>query len=179
MQKNCGADNAEWTQALNRLRNHFFERDIEPFRSALKAHCLKLTRNPVLADDLMQEALIKSLAICRICGGPDNIRAYVLRTATNLWIDQLRKNQRARAAADSMAVTSAPTRHEPAEPLFELIAAELPQREFQALMLTVVHGYTGSEAAQLLETTPAAIKMATSRARKKLRTIETNSDITG
>ncbi|MEM6555449.1 MAG: RNA polymerase sigma factor [Pseudomonadota bacterium] len=177
MKNNCGPPDADWTRALSRLRNHFFDRDIEPFRPVLKAHCLKLTRNPSLAEDLMQEALIRSLALCRICGGPTNIRAYILRTATNLWIDELRKKQRANRAMETMTVTQPPMTHEPAEPLLELIAAELPPREFEALILTTVYGYTGLEAAQLLKTTPAAVKMASSRARKKLRSIEQRTGV--
>lgn len=171
MKNNCGVQNAEWTQALNRLRNHFFNRDIEPIRPALRAHCLKLTKDPVRAEDLMQDALVRSLKLCQICGGPINIRAYVLRTATNLWIDELRKQRRARTAANTLTTMTPPPSYEPAEPLFELIAAELPEREFEALMLTAVYGFTSSEAASLLKTSSAAIKMAASRARKKLRTI--------
>lgn len=105
------------------------------------------------------------------------MRAYVMRTATNLWIDELRKKQRANHALDTITVTLPPMTHEPAEPFFELIAAELPTREFEALMLTSVYGYTGVEAAQLLNTTPAAIKMASSRARKKLRLIDQQTGI--
>lgn len=177
MKNNCGAHNAEWTQALDRLRNHFFDRDIEPIRPTLRAHCLKLTKDPVKAEDLMQDALVRSLKLCQICGSPINIRAYVPRTATNLWIDELRKQRRARTAASNLTTMLPPPSYEPAEPLFELIAAELPEREFEALMLTAVYGFTSGEAAALLETSPAAIKMATSRARKRLRTIERNSGI--
>ncbi|MEM9937214.1 MAG: RNA polymerase sigma factor [Pseudomonadota bacterium] len=177
MKNNCGELSAEWTQALNRLRNHFFDRDIEPIRPALRAHCLKLTKDPAKAEDLMQDALVRSLKLCQICGSPINVRAYVLRTATNLWIDELRKQRRARTAASTLAAMLPPPSYEPAEPLFELIAAELPEREFEALMLTAVYGFTSGEAASLLNTSPAAIKMATSRARKRLRSIESDSGV--
>lgn len=175
MKKNCDALHAEWTQALNQLRNHFFRRDIEPIRPALRAHCLKLTKDPAKAEDLMQDALVRSLKLCQICGNPINIRAYVLRTATNLWIDELRKQRRARTAVSTLTTMLPPPSYEPVEPLFELIAAELPAREFEALMLTAVYGFTSGEAASLLNTSPAAVKMATSRARKnsgRSRTIQ-------
>ncbi|MEM9375954.1 MAG: RNA polymerase sigma factor [Pseudomonadota bacterium] len=175
MKKNCGEPDAEWTQALDRLRNHFFDRDIEPIRPALRAHCRKLTKDPAKAEDLMQEALVRSLKLCQICGGPINIQAYVLRTATNLWIDELRKNRRAQAAASTLITMLPPQSYEPEESLFELIAAELPKREFEALVLTAVYGFTSGEAASLLKTSSAAIKIAASRARKRLRTIETDT----
>ena len=177
MQKSCSEKSAEWTQALNRLRNHFFDRDIEPVRPALRAHCFKLTRDRAKAEDLMQDALVRSLKLCQICGGPVNIRAYVLRTATNLWIDELRKRRRERTAASTLTTIMPPQSYELAEPLLDLIAVELSEREFEALMLTAVYGFTSIKAASLLNTTPAAVKMATSRARKKLRTVESNSGV--
>ena len=177
MEKSIECANGEWSQALNRLRNHFFNRDIEPHRPALLAYCRSLTRNPALADDLMQEALIRSLAFCQICGGPTNLRAYIFRVATNLWIDELRKKRREKNATEMLAVTHQPSSYEPAEPLLELIAEELPPREFEALLLTIVYGYTSSEAAKMLQTTPAAVKMASSRARKKLRNVDGNAEL--
>ena len=63
------------------------------------------------------------------------------------------------------------------KPLLELIAEELPPREFEALLLTIVYGYTSSEAAKMLQTTPAAVKMASSRARKKLRNVDGNAEL--
>ncbi len=168
MQKNRDVMDAKWAQTLNRLRNHFFGRDVEPIRPLLRRHCLKLTGDAALAEDLMQDTLLRSLDICRICGGPSNPQAYVLRTATNLWIDELRRRKRARAATDMLVSTVMPA-HEPVWPLFEVMAAELPRREYEALILTALHGYSGIEAAELLGTTPGAVKMATSRARKKLR----------
>ncbi len=120
----------------------------------------------------MQDTLLRSLAICRICGGPDNTRAYVLRMATNLWIDELRRKQRSREAAETLAIAAPVALHEPAEPLLDMIAAELPAREYEALILTAVYGYTGAETARLLDTTAGAVKMATSRARRRLRQLE-------
>ena len=125
----------------------------------------------------MQDALVRSLKLCQICGGPVNIRAYVLRTATNLWIDELRKRRRERTAASTLTTIMPPQSYELAEPLLDLIAVELSEREFEALMLTAVYGFTSIKAASLLNTTPAAVKMATSRARKKLRTVESNSGV--
>lgn len=177
MSTECGPEDEQWIEALQRLRNHFFDRDIEPMRPILKAHCLRLTRDPSRAEDLMQEALARSLSSCQICGCPSNLRAYVLRTATNLWIDQLRTHERAKLIERVLSITQPTTTHEPAEPLFELVASELPKREFEALMLTAVLGYSGEEAADLLQTSAAAIKMARSRGRKRLRNLEQQSGL--
>ncbi|MEL7487678.1 MAG: sigma factor-like helix-turn-helix DNA-binding protein [Pseudomonadota bacterium] len=43
----------------------------------------------------------------------------------------------------------------------------LPQRERDAFLLTDIYGFTGREAADVLGATPAAAKMAASRARKR------------
>lgn len=64
---------------------------------------------------------------------------------------------------------------EASAPLLEWIAAELPARESEALVLTKVYGYSREEAASLLDNPPAAVKMARSRARCRLRKIGVSS----
>ena len=176
MKNNFDSKNSQWTRSLNRLRNHFFSRDIEPFKVLLKAHCLKLTRDHHKAEDLYQESLIRSLDLCTICGGPQNIRAYILKTATNLWIDQLRKKKTAEKVKTFLVDERITNFHESTEPLIEYIAAKLPSREFECLILTSVYGYTATEAAELLNTSAAAVKMASSRARKKIKSSEIGPD---
>src|ERR1700761_7861026 len=83
-----------WDQAIRRLRNHLFTRDIEPLRADLFAYCLRLTGDRAAAEDLQQETLLRGLALCQICGGPDNIKAYLFRCASNLWIDHLRRRRK-------------------------------------------------------------------------------------
>ena len=159
-----------WDQAIRRLRNHLFDRDIAPFRDALLAYCLRLTADRAAAEDLQQETMLRSLALCQICGGPENTKAYLFRSAAYLWIDHLRRHKRETLLPEHLALSAAP---QPSGELggewLDLLARTLSPREFEVFILRDVHGYTGQETAGLLGTTEAAVKMATSRARRRMQ----------
>ena len=77
---------------------------IEPLRTPLHAYGLRLTGSVWDAEDLVQETLLKGFAMIGRgdLHGPGspvaNARAYLFRTATNLWIDGERRRIRERAA---------------------------------------------------------------------------------
>jgi len=160
-----------WGEAIHRLRNHLFERDIEPLRDALLGYCLRLTGDLAAAEDLQHETLIRGLALCRICGGPDNTKAYLFRTAANLWIDHLRRRKKEALLSAHTAMAAAP--RPPGElgvEWLDFLTHTLPPREFEVFVLREIHGYTGPETARLLGATEAAVKMAVSRARQRIQT---------
>jgi RNA polymerase sigma-70 factor (ECF subfamily) len=147
---------------------------IEPVRPRLHAYCLKLTGSVFDAEDLVQEALLRGFAATargdfhRPAERVGNISAYLARVATNLWIDGQRRRAREPLVAADAAV--APT-HESATltpaagaALFERAA---PQ-ERAALVLKDVFEFSLAEIANILSTTPGAVKSALSRGRDKL-----------
>src|SRR5262245_55125684 len=85
-----------------------FVETFEPLRPELYRYCRYLTRNAWDAEDLVQDALARSLVtLGRLFQEIDNPRAWLFRVASNLWIDRqrrLREEPRedvgARAAAD-------------------------------------------------------------------------------
>jgi len=84
------------TTRLMRLAWFRFLDTVEPFRQDLHRYCLRLTRNLWSAEDLVQDTLLRGYAAIargdlhgetsKMC----NRRAYLFRTASNLWIDQVR-----------------------------------------------------------------------------------------
>ena len=72
---------------------------IEPVRPALYRYCRRLTGDLWEAEDLLQETLLRGFgAIGRgdLHGESSRVkdtRAYLFRVATNLWVDQLRRNE--------------------------------------------------------------------------------------
>src|SRR5512142_1777104 len=66
-----------------------------PFRPELHRYCRRLTGDIWDAEDLMQDTLLKGFAALGMAqGSVENPRGYLIRIATNLWID----TQRRRAA---------------------------------------------------------------------------------
>jgi RNA polymerase sigma-70 factor, ECF subfamily len=158
-----------WDEALRRLRNHLFDRDIEPLREALLGYCLRLTGERATAEDLQQETMLRGFALCGICGGPDNTQAYLFRSAANLWIDHLRRRKQEDRLPEHLTLTGPPPSGELGAEWLDFLSRTLPPREFEVFLLREVHGYTGRETAQLLGATEAAVKMAVSRARQRIQ----------
>jgi len=158
-----------WDQALKRLRDHLFQRDVEPLRAELRRYCTKLTGDPASGEDLEQETLLRGFgAVCAICGGPLGVKAYLYKIATNLWIDRRRRHRREALAHAQLAqsMTQARVGEKAAEHLAQLGQALTP-RELEVFLLREVQGYSVAEAAALLGVSEAAVKMAAARGRRR------------
>src|SRR5262245_27443220 len=70
---------------------HHYLVALEPLRPDLFRYCRRLTGNHWDAEDLVHETLLKAFArLSQILYTVTDRRAYVLRIATNLWIDRMR-----------------------------------------------------------------------------------------
>ncbi len=145
---------------------------VEPVRPGLHRYCRRLTGNVWDAEDLAQESLLRAFGSLG-AGNPEirNPRSYLLRIATNLWIDVVRRRK-----TEATARTPGPPQPEEATEnpglardagatLFERLA---PQ-ERAAVMLKDVFDLSLAEIAELLETTVGAVKSALHRGRTRLR----------
>src|SRR5262245_16264516 len=79
-----------WRRYVDGLAEH---------RPALHAYCRRLTGNVWDGEDLVQDTLVR---VFSLLGKADtrleNPRAYLIRTAANLWIDRIRRSTREQAA---------------------------------------------------------------------------------
>ncbi|HEY2051772.1 MAG TPA: sigma-70 family RNA polymerase sigma factor [Caulobacteraceae bacterium] len=163
----------EAAHTLRRLWFAFLE-EIAPARPRLHAYCLRLTGSIFDAEDLVQESLIRAFGAIGqgdLAGGPGptkNVRAYLSRIATNIWIDTQRRAKREAAANSLMTAEAArdPAVVTPAAgaALFERAA---PQ-ERAAVVLKDVFDFSLEEIATILSTSPGAVKSALARGRGKL-----------
>jgi len=148
---------------------------LAPLRPALHGYCRRLTGNVWDAEDLVQDALLRAFAtLGSIHHQIRNPRAYLLRTATNLWIDALRRRDveaaaLAREAAEDGGVPA------PGGSIRDAGAAllqRLAPQERAAVVLKDAFEMSLEEIAEVLATTPGAVKAALHRGRGRLRELE-------
>ncbi|HVN36726.1 MAG TPA: RNA polymerase sigma factor [Myxococcota bacterium] len=156
---------------------------VQPLRPALHVYCRRLTRDLWDAEDLVQDTLLRAFgSLGRIHDPVRNPRSYLLRTATNLWIDRHRRREREAAAlAGAKVEADVVAGRSGASPSGELRDAgmrllRLPPRERAAVLLKDVFDLDLEESAEVLETTVGAVKSALHRARERLRESEPERD---
>jgi RNA polymerase sigma-70 factor (ECF subfamily) len=157
---------------------HRFLDLLTPFRPALHAYCRRLAGNLWDGEDLAQDTLLRSFgALAQLHDPVRNPRAYVLRTATHLWIDKLRRREsEAAALAETDAPTAASSDPGAVRDAGQALLQRLAPRERAAVILKDVFDLSLEESAEVLETTIGAVKAALHRGRARLREPEPESD---
>lgn len=174
-------DLAENRRSLRQARRDFLLA-VEPARASVYAYCRSLTSTVWDAEDLLQETLTKALAEASRRYEPiRNPEAWLVRIATNTWIDSLRRSSRVSVEwIDSAA--DVPDDGAP-DPLVNLAVESalrqllhlLPPRERACVVLKDVFSYPLADIAEMLETTPGAVKSALHRGRTALQAAHTDS----
>lgn len=140
--------------------------------ASLRAFAVSLTRDRTLADDLVQETILRAWANIDKFKVGTNMRAWLFTILRNHFYTLRRKHKRevADEDGDHAARLSVKPDHdghmalEEFKDAFEQLRAE--QRE--ALLLVGVSGFTVEEAAQMCGCAPGTIKSRASRGRKQL-----------
>lgn len=157
---------------------------VERHQRAVYATCLRMLRDPHLAEDATQDAFVRAWsAISSFRGGI--VRPWLLRIATNRTYDVLRSRARRPAQSlDAQPFESEPewttqvnqgeqpeqfsTRGELSQ-LLEDALASLPDDQRLAIVLSDVQGYGYDEIAQIMDTAVGTVKSRISRGRARLR----------
>ena len=149
---------------------------LDPIRPDLFRYCRRLTGNVWDAEDLVQETLLKAFAkLSQLLYTVRNPRAYVLRIATHLWFDGLRRRATEHAllatgAGDAASGRGAAAPSESSE-LRDAAAAllqRLAPQERAAFLLVEVFELRLDEAAEILGTSVGAAKSALHRGRARI-----------
>ena len=143
-----------------------------PLRPALHGYCRRLTGDLWDAEDLVQDTLLRGFGFLgHVHHGIENPRAYLLRTATNLWIDALRRREREAAALGAHATGA--NRATPSPGVARDVGTALLQRlapqERAAVVLKELFDAPLDEIALVLGTSVGAVKSALHRGRARLR----------
>ena len=151
----------------------FYERSARP----LWAYLVRVSSDPSLADDLMQESYVRFLCAS---GAPSlaedgevAARLYLFRIATNLLHDHWRRPRAASIDELPEEIFSAGSGAEQIETSAELGPAlgRMKPRERQLLWLAHAEGYSHREIAQVTGLASASIRLLLFRARRKIARI--------
>jgi len=160
---------------------------LAPLRPDLHRYCCRLTGNVWDGEDLVQDTLVRVFSLLgKIDLDLDNPRAYLIRTATHLWIDRIRRRTRERAFVERNhpAATDSGTRHNPEQAVEVREAAgqllqRLAPRERAAVLLKDIFDLSLEETASMLKTTVGAVKAALHRGRGRLDVAERDMPVGG
>ncbi len=165
---------------------HRYVDALVPVRPVLYEYCRRLTGTIWDAEDLVQDTLLRAFGRWGVTYPPiRDTRAYLLRTATNVWIDTLRRRTteaRVPLADPPLAhPDDIPSGYPPPDAATDVrdAAGRLLQRlspqERAALVLKEAFDMSLEDIATLLATTPGAVKAALHRGRGRLRAPEESS----
>ncbi|ADB31877.1 RNA polymerase, sigma-24 subunit, ECF subfamily [Kribbella flavida DSM 17836] len=176
-----------------------------PYYRELHLHCYRMLGSVVDADDLMQEILLAAWNGLPGFAGRASVRTWLYRIATNRCLNAIRATKR-RPRIEPVPPFEPPepsrrgdvtwlqpypdawldelsaspevraVRREDVELAFVVALQRLPPRQTATLVLVDVLGYAVAEVADLLETTPTAVKGALQRARAAVGKRGTPSD---
>ena len=139
---------------------------------ALRAFARSLAGNEALADDLVQDTLLKAWSRFELYTEGTNLRAWLFTILRNAFYSLRRK--RAREVADSSgaltgALASKPD-HDGRLALADFAAAfaELPDEQREVLILVGALGFSVEEAAQTCGCAPGTVKSRANRGRRAL-----------
>lgn len=130
----------------------------------LGGYLRRLTRNPAVADDLLQDTYLRFLSQLRVPDDEAHRRNYLFRIATNLARDYFRRERRQEPFDDQPVPSVEPEQHH--GDLWAVIG-RLSPRDRELLLLAYVEGMTHKEISQVTGLMRASVKPLLFRARRR------------
>jgi RNA polymerase sigma-70 factor (ECF subfamily) len=143
----------------------FYERTARP----LWAYLARVSGDPALADDLVQESFVRMLGAAAPMDGEVHAKRYLFRIATNLLKDYWRRPKA--SSIDDLpesAFAAASGEGMDAQMMLEPRLLQLRPRERQLLWLAHAEGYSHKEIAEIMGLRSPSIRLMLFRARHKL-----------
>ncbi len=149
----------------------------------LRRYARVLLRDPVFADDLVQDVLERSLSRLHLFKPGTNLRAWLFTIMHNMHVNQaIRAGKGPRTGSDDDVAESYQTAVAPAQTAglllrdMERALATLPEEQRAVVLLVGVEGLTYAETAAALEVPVGTVMSRLARGRQRLRTFMNGED---
>ena len=163
------------------LPDHEFKQQLAQVIPHLRAFGRSLSGNRDLADDLVQETLMKAWAARQRFQAGTNMRAWTFIILRNLFLSQMRRARFKGEWDDVVAdrILSAPASQDRHVELADMQRAllHLPQPQREALILVGAGGFAYEEAAEICGVAVGTIKSRVARGRMALETIMNDNSL--
>lgn len=148
----------------------------EERRGELLAFLVTMTRDPDLAEDLLQDTFIRLIREAQAGRMPNDVRPWLYRVAANAAIDRGRRGARLTRLLPRLLDRREPDRPETAALRSEFdgevhAALALLSADRRAALLLASRGFSGQEVAAVLGRSEGATRTLLCRARCELRAI--------
>lgn len=158
-----------------------FKRELEAVIPHLRAFARGLCGRPDMADDLVQEALMKAWAAQERFEPGTSMRAWTFVILRNAYLTDMRRNRFRGEYDDNVAerILTAPAGQEDPLHLSDMHRAllTLPPERREALLLVGAGGFSYEEAAEICGCAIGTIKSRVGRARAALNSMLADGDI--
>src|SRR5215469_14878612 len=167
---------AETPPEISEVVEHFFRHEAGKMIATLTG--IFGIEHLTLAEDVVQEALVRALETWPFYGVPKNPSAWIMRTSRNLALDVVRREkvfhdkepeivrlmERESAAPDAMAFSEQEISDDRLRMLFVCCHPLIPPEAQVALALKTLGGFSATEISRAFLTTEAAIAKRLTRA---------------
>jgi RNA polymerase sigma-70 factor (ECF subfamily) len=148
--------------------------EIERYIPQLRRYARSLTHNPVAAEDLVQDTLLRALVKCRLFRPGTNLGAWLFTILHNEFVSDVRRQSRfgipVDIADDAVVEPLQPDQESRLVVKTALKALDyLPSSHERLLRMVAIHGLSYEEAAQRSGLPVGTVKSRISRARSTLR----------
>ena len=154
---------------------HRFKEEILPAREKLLGYATGMLNDPCEAEDVVQELLLRLWYMRDRLTTHPNVAGLAVRMAKNLCIDRLRARKHSRARPEEYNTASNgndPYRQvelrDSIDKVLDIMAC-LPTLQKLIFRMKLIDGYEIGEIAEITDTSPEAVRMNLSRARKKIK----------
>jgi len=143
----------------------------ERHHKALYRYCRSIVRHEEDAQDALQSTMTRAYAALQERPHDFDLRPWLFRIAHNESVSILRRRRPTQELDAELAALGGVDERAEAQEILRLFRqdlADLPERQRSVLVLRELNGLRPSEIAELLETTPGAIKQSLLEARRAL-----------